>query len=267
MRVFGKQPQGTLVVLLYHAVRQNDRRKFARQMDELVRKATAVSASTCRPLEKGKQYAAVTFDDGFRSVLENAVPELEARQIPATLFIPTGYLGREPKWDINPGYEYPGEVVMTCEQLRALSAIKGSDGVLFRIGSHGVAHSDFTQVSDKQLRSELTESKQQLEDILNQGVDTLAFPYGAYGERIGRTAKEVGYERAFLDIPHRNSEAMDGFLFGRIFTSPDDWLIEYRLKLAGAYQWLPAAIRLKRRLLRLVRYSSSKAESAEPVTL
>jgi peptidoglycan/xylan/chitin deacetylase (PgdA/CDA1 family) len=267
MRMLGKQPGGTLVVLLYHAVKQDNREKFARQMDELLRMASPVSANADGPLKKGRRYAAVTFDDGLQSVLTNAVPELCARQIPATLFVPTGYLGRQPQWNGNQHDACFSDVVMTCDDLRKLSTLKGPHGSLFKIGSHGIAHFDLTRIPDKQLRCELAGSKQQLEEILNHEVDMLAFPYGAYSDRVGQRTIEAGYKRAFLDIPHRSSEATDGFLFGRVYTDPDDWFIEYRLKLVGAYQWLPAAIRLKRKLLRLIRFSSNDAESAEPITL
>lgn len=41
----------------------------------------------------------VTFDDGYKDVLYNALPILEKYQIPATVFISTGYLGRLFWWD------------------------------------------------------------------------------------------------------------------------------------------------------------------------
>jgi Polysaccharide deacetylase len=56
-------------------------------MDTLLRVATPVRADRAETVEKGKHYAAVTFDDGFENVTDNAVPELEKRRIPATLFL------------------------------------------------------------------------------------------------------------------------------------------------------------------------------------
>ena len=38
---------------------------------------------------------AITFDDGYRSVLELALPILEELGVPATLFVPTDYIGSE----------------------------------------------------------------------------------------------------------------------------------------------------------------------------
>jgi hypothetical protein len=38
------------------------------------------------------------------------------------------------------------------------------------------------------------------------------------------------------------------FVLGRISVEPTDWALEFRLKLLGAYRWLPQAIALKRKL-------------------
>src|SRR5690348_5515690 len=86
-RVMGSQAPATYVVLYYHAVPAQARGRFARQMDTLVRLATPIPSDSSQKLEPGKQYAAVTFDDGLLSVIENAIPALVSRKIPATLFI------------------------------------------------------------------------------------------------------------------------------------------------------------------------------------
>jgi hypothetical protein len=40
---------------------------------------------------------------------------------------------------------------------------------------------------------------------------------------------------------------------GRIGVTPHDWPLEYRLKVIGAYQWLPLAIAAKRWVRRVLR--------------
>src|SRR2546425_6542314 len=74
-------PNTTCVVLYYHAVPCEYRRHFARQMDILVRSTKPVAAGLTSPLPRGGHYSAVTFDDGYESVIENALPELEQRNI------------------------------------------------------------------------------------------------------------------------------------------------------------------------------------------
>src|SRR5689334_22278391 len=88
----------TCVVFYYHSVPVSDRPKFARQMDMLVRYATPIAAGTKKPLDPGRRYAAVTFDDAFENIFRSAMPELEARGIPATVFAVSGSLGGHASW-------------------------------------------------------------------------------------------------------------------------------------------------------------------------
>jgi peptidoglycan/xylan/chitin deacetylase (PgdA/CDA1 family) len=46
-----------------------------------------------------KRAVVLTFDDGYADVLHQAKPLLERCQIPATVFVSTGFLGREFWWD------------------------------------------------------------------------------------------------------------------------------------------------------------------------
>jgi peptidoglycan/xylan/chitin deacetylase (PgdA/CDA1 family) len=46
-----------------------------------------------------KRAVAVTFDDGYADIADHAMPLLERYQIPATVFVATGYIGREFWWD------------------------------------------------------------------------------------------------------------------------------------------------------------------------
>ena len=60
----------------YHGVTSKERNKFARQMDELIRLSNPVFPDIKGPLISNHHYIAVTFNDGFQSVIENALPEL-----------------------------------------------------------------------------------------------------------------------------------------------------------------------------------------------
>ena len=42
---------------------------------------------------------AVTFDDGYRSVLDEAVPVLQRYGFPAVCFVPTRWIGEANGWD------------------------------------------------------------------------------------------------------------------------------------------------------------------------
>ena len=76
---------------------------FAEQMDVLKRYAHPTSlASLVEHLRKGSlppKSVAVTFDDGYADNLYKAKPVLEKYEIPATVFVCTGYTGKEFWWD------------------------------------------------------------------------------------------------------------------------------------------------------------------------
>jgi peptidoglycan/xylan/chitin deacetylase (PgdA/CDA1 family) len=46
-----------------------------------------------------KGYVSITFDDGCEDFIQQAVPELARRNIPATVFVTTGYAGKRFWWD------------------------------------------------------------------------------------------------------------------------------------------------------------------------
>jgi peptidoglycan/xylan/chitin deacetylase (PgdA/CDA1 family) len=65
------------------------------------------------------------------------------------------------------------------------------------IGSHGVMHEHLTRLSDEELRRELSESKQELEDELGRPCPEFAYPYGEHDERVRAAVRAAGYERGF----------------------------------------------------------------------
>src|ERR1043165_4067791 len=81
-----RTPRGTRVVLYYHGVRDEHRAGFARQMDILARSVSPGRADAHVHPGDSTRVAAVTFDDGYENIVDNAIPELVKRNIPATVF-------------------------------------------------------------------------------------------------------------------------------------------------------------------------------------
>ena len=245
-RIMSEKLPGTCVVLYYHAVTSKQRNKFAHQMDDLIRWAKPVRADTMNPLERGVHHAVVTFDDGFQSVVENALPELIQRKIPSTVFIPTGYLGRHAEWDSELEYQDCHEKIMTVDQLRKLS----SD--LVSIGSHTVMHRRLPLLGEEEAKRELVESRQELESILGCDIKLFSFPYGEYNQVLLEWCRQAGYERVFTILPILAFSEPEEYVTGRIRVTPTDWRLEFRLKLLGAYCWLPLSFALKRKMRLIV---------------
>jgi peptidoglycan/xylan/chitin deacetylase (PgdA/CDA1 family) len=244
-KLSGRESPASCVVLYYHAVADQQRGEFARQMDILLRLAKPISADHQTPLAPGQRYAAVTFDDGFVSVIQNALPELQDRSIPATIFVPTGSLGRSPLWITDPSSPSRKETVLSAEELKGLNGTN-----LLTIGSHSVNHPNFLKSEPAQARAELVESKSTLEQILGSEVVLFSFPHGAHNEPLLQQAKEAGYRRVFTIEPTPAFRRTNEFAVGRTLVDPSDWSPEFRLKLLGAYRWLAPVSAWKARRLR-----------------
>lgn len=71
---------------------------FRRQMEQVKRDFIVLSLEDALAAIDGKlpldrDACAITFDDGYRDVYTRAAPILQDLQIPATVFVPTGYVG------------------------------------------------------------------------------------------------------------------------------------------------------------------------------
>lgn len=239
-RLWRSGRKSSCVVLYYHALPSTQLSQFANQMDLLLRWARPVPASFSGPFEPDCRYAAVTFDDGFLSVLENAVPELRKRGIPCTVFIISDFLGRVPSWAEE--YSDGGEP----ERFVTLDELVKMPSDLVVIGSHTVTHPKLTAISAKEAARELVESRRQLEKWLGMEVKLFGFPFGDFNQSLIGLCHEAGYSRVFTTLPTKAFVCPDEYVTGRVPVEPSDWDIEFLLKLFGAYRWLPYAFSLKR---------------------
>ena len=248
-RVIGRPIPSNFVVLAYHSVKRAERERFARQMDQLLKLANPVHADfTAGKIGWSQSYVAVTFDDGYQSVLENAIPILLEKRIPATIFVPTKYLGGRPTWITDEKHRNAREKLLSINDLKSLR----KNGVL--IGSHSVTHRPLTQLSQAEAFAELIESREVLERILEEKVGLCALPYGSSSPDVLRLSRKAGYDRVFLGDPLCSSGNVAVHVVGRINVSPSDWPLEYRLKVRGAYQWLPLAIAAKKQIINFLNY-------------
>lgn len=144
---------------------------------------------------------ALTFDDGFSSLFEQAMPVLARYRLPATVFLVANTLtgsGQRVDWvDTPPAHELS---TLTLGQIREMQA----SGIRFE--SHSKAHADLTGLSFEACVRDLAESREVLEDVLGHPVRLLAYPRGRHNAAVRRAARRAGYTNAFT-LPERRETA------------------------------------------------------------
>ena len=182
-----------IAILSYHGVDDSGSvlsvapRVFAEQMrvlrdlparvvalDEIERALTGKGA--------GDDLIAITFDDGFRSVLEHAYPVLASYGFPATVFLVTDYCGATNEWPGQPRWA-PRARLLHWAEVREMAA----GGIAF--GSHTRTHPDLRRVTATQAREELAGSRKAIEDAVGRPVTALAYPYGAFDPSVRQLAE------------------------------------------------------------------------------
>lgn len=183
----------------------------------------------------------VTFDDAFLDFFEVAYPILTDHNIPATVFVPTGYIGGYNGWDAG-GDTYRRKPLMTEGQLSTLH-----EGGLISLGSHTVDHVRMAQLPPADMQRQTLDSKSAIEEITGAPVTTFAYPYGQLDDFSSETARvlaEAGYLTAVTSHWGTRNSPEDRLWLRRIALADDDSEAVLRLKLEGWYDWIAAKERV-----------------------
>ncbi len=179
--------------LTCHYVFDDQVDQFAALIKSLLRMGEFVDTDTCaKMLASGRRidgsYFHLSFDDGFRNVIENAIPILEANQIPAILFVPTMYVGG----DYSAAREFCfKEDYRDVIEMASWKDLQGLDRNLFTVGAHTRFHPRISTISDRDmLEAEIAGSKGDVESHLGLPCDYLAWPRGKRGD-VSAEALEV----------------------------------------------------------------------------
>ena len=129
-----------------------------------------------------KKRVALTFDDGLSDVFHIAYPFLKKKQIPFTVFVVTDFLDTD-------GY-------ITTEELKTLAA-----DPLVTIGSHGMSHKVFPQMTAEEKKKELIISKEKLEIVIGKEVDFFAYSHGQYDEETLSLVRVYKYAFGVTAVP------------------------------------------------------------------
>jgi peptidoglycan/xylan/chitin deacetylase (PgdA/CDA1 family) len=129
---------------------------------------------------------AITFDDGWKSVLTVAAPLLAEYEIPSTLFATTGLIESSSAWHRPRMLDWGG-----LARLHELGV---------EIGSHSVTHPDFGKIDRSKAVDELNRSREVLKSRLGINPDCFAIPFGQsrnWTSAAHEAAGEAGYRLVY----------------------------------------------------------------------
>jgi len=132
---------------------------------------------------------AITFDDGYRCLIEHALPVLQRFGFPATVFVPTSAIGDRNRWDVDPSLI--GLEVMSIEELREM------DTSGLTVESHGHCHINLATIAVASALADLACSVEILTDLLSRPPRFLAYPFGQVTPDIEKAVIKLGFLAAF----------------------------------------------------------------------
>lgn len=126
---------------------------------------------------------ALTFDDGYRDFVQEAVPVLRCHSFSATVYVVVGKLGGVNDWDSGRERQ-----LLSAEEVVAVAAA----GI--EVGSHGWSHRDLAGLEPSELDREVRLSKRVLEGVLDDRVTGFCYPYGSRSTMAESAVEAAGYE-------------------------------------------------------------------------
>ncbi len=205
--------------------------RFRAQLDAI----TAAGLQVARldsPFELSRASIAITFDDAYAGALALALPELERRRFPSTVFVAPGLLGRDaPWWDLL-ATPSSGEIPPD-RRSAALDLLAGDGDAILRaaaergwprypaapehriaredelraalesaphatVAAHSWSHANLSALDHERLHDELTRPMEWLrEEFPERTLNLLAYPYGLESPATRRAVRGAGYASAY----------------------------------------------------------------------
>lgn len=170
-----------------------------------------------KPLSRYSNSVSITIDDGYKDTLD-AVDILQNLKIPFTLFLTSDFINKD--------------TYLSSNDIKDISLLEYSN-----IGSHGKTHLKLGLLDTQQQRSELTESQNYIESIINSKVKLISFPHGSYNETTLSLLNELGYNLAATSKKGFNTDITDKYSLYRSEIISSDSTNQLKKKIEGFYDF------------------------------
>lgn len=172
----------------------------------------------------------ITFDDGRRDFYTHAFPVLQEHSLPATVFLPTEYVGVSRR-------SFKKIECLTWSEVRDIRKA----GI--RFGSHGVTHAGLGEVPRVEVMRELGVSKAEIERQAGETVSAFSYPHdfpqddAAFPKEFRELLSKAGYACCVTSDLGRVKAGDDLYRLKRIPINSRDTPALFTAKLDGGYDW------------------------------
>jgi peptidoglycan/xylan/chitin deacetylase (PgdA/CDA1 family) len=150
----------------------------------------------------------LTFDDGYASLHQEALPLLREMGFQAIVFLVADRIGGSNDWDTAIG-EKPSALMDRTQIQEWIQA--GQE-----IGGHTLSHPSLVRLTLPEARREIVDGKKKLEDLFGRSIDHFSYPYGDWNPQIRDLVAEAGYRTACTVERGINRAEDDPLLLRRI---------------------------------------------------
>lgn len=235
---------GKLTIIYYHEVVEADhghsyqkigKEKFAEQMRYLHDNGyqTLFFSQLSQPLPE--KAVIVSFDDGFRSVYDNAASIMEENEIRGNVYLPTAHIGNDPHF-------------MSWEMVQQLQ-----EKQQFEMQAHTHDHVDIRTLDKNAMQAQIQASDACFLDKLGYLPEALCLPYGVYDRASVKLLRKTGRYPYILGSYYGDVSGgkLKDRILPRIGISNDDTMEVFKAKLEGRYNWKGPLQRLRLQLRNL----------------
>jgi peptidoglycan/xylan/chitin deacetylase (PgdA/CDA1 family) len=200
--------------------------RFRANLDFLKRRTNVVSLDDyfSGKLSSERINVAITFDDGYKGWVTNAMPVLRELKLPATFFISSGFVGlsKEDEAEFIRSKLFGKLLPRRLTGSLSLDDVRRIAGEGFGVGGHTVSHCNLAELCDySQLKCEIAEDRGRLERITGRKVEYFAYPSGLYQNpeiELAEVLRASGYKGAVTTVPGFNSIGSNPYLLHRDLT-------------------------------------------------
>jgi peptidoglycan/xylan/chitin deacetylase (PgdA/CDA1 family) len=182
-------------IITFHSIDDSDSvislqpARFARIIQELADAGwrgcpVSEALSTWRAGDGRQRLVGLSFDDGYRNVLEQALPVMRDAGFRATVFAVAGRCGGDNRWPGQPS-SIPRLELLDIDDLANLLEAG------WEIGAHGLDHLTLTALAPARAERELREARSALEARLGTPTALFAYPYGVHDRTVRELARAV----------------------------------------------------------------------------